>query len=76
MHWPPVPGPGAKRWKPKGFVPAAASVSQTSIPARSSTSLSSLTSAMLTARKTFSNSLAASATSALETAWTSRSAAR
>ena len=47
--------------KPNGFVEAASSTSQTSIPIRSNTILSSLTSAMFTARKMFSTSLVASA---------------
>ncbi|MNC96329.1 hypothetical protein D3C83_136770 [compost metagenome] len=41
--------------------------SQTSMPMRSKTTLSSLTSAMLTARKMFSSSFDDSATSVLET---------
>ena len=67
MQWPPSPGPGLKRMKPKGLVAAASSTSQTSMPMRSKTILSSLTRAMLTARKMFSISLVASAARAEET---------
>jgi hypothetical protein len=67
MQWPPMPGPGVKRMNPKGLVAAASSTSHTSRPMRSSSTLSSFTSAMLTALNTFSKSLAASATSTLDT---------
>ena len=67
MQWPPQPGPGLKRMKPNGFVEAASRTSQTSIPIRSKTILSSLTSAMFTARKMFSTSFVASAARADET---------
>ena len=61
--------------KPKGFVFAASITSQTLMPMRSSTSFISLASAMLTARKMFSSSFAASATSGLDTATTFATAA-
>ena len=67
MQCPPQPGPGLNRMKPNGFVDAASRTSQTSMPIRSKTIFSSLTSAMLTARKMFSTSLVASAVRALET---------
>ncbi len=67
MQWPPQPGPGLNRMKPNGFVEAASSTFQMSMPIRSKTILSSLTRAMLTARKMFSTSLAASASRALPT---------
>ena len=51
--------------KPKGLVSAASSTRQMSIPIRSNTIFSSLTSAMLTPRKMFSVSFAASAVRAL-----------
>ena len=35
MQWPPRPGPGLKRMKPNGFVAAASTTSQMSIPIRS-----------------------------------------
>ena len=50
MQWPPSPGPGLNDAKPNGFVAAASTTSQTSIPMRSVSCASSLTSAMLTAR--------------------------
>ena len=50
MQCPPSPGPGWKGVNPKGFVPAAAMTSQTSIPMRSKSIFSSFTSAMLTLR--------------------------
>ena len=56
--------------KPNGLVFAASITSQTLIPIWSSTSFISLTSAMLTARNTFSRILAASATSGEETGTT------
>ena len=62
--------------KPKGLVLAASITSQTSMPIRSSIIFISLTSAMLTARKMFSSSLAASATSGEETGTTLSIAAR
>ena len=45
-----MPGPGSKRVKPNGFVAAASMTSQMSIPMRSASRASSLTSAMLTER--------------------------
>ena len=63
-----MPGPGSKRIKPKGLVAAASTTSQTSIPIRSQSIASSLTSAMLTERKMFSSSFASSAASGPETA--------
>ncbi len=75
MQWPPSPGPGLKRMNPKGFVAAASMTSQTSIPIREKTIFSSLTRAMLTARKVFSRILAASATRVDDTG-TSRSMIR
>ena len=65
-----MPGPGSKRVKPNGFVAAASSTSQMSSPMASKAILSSPTRAMFTARCTFSTSLAASATSALDTGTT------
>ena len=62
-----MPGPGSKRMKPKGLVAAASTTSQTSMPIRSQSTASSLTSAMLTERKMFSSSLASSAASGAET---------
>jgi hypothetical protein len=53
--------------KPKGFVPAASTTSHTSIPIRSQSWASSLTSAMLTDRKMFSRSFVSSAISGEET---------
>ena len=50
MQWPPRPGPGWNDWKPNGFVAAASTTSQTSMPIRSQSCASSLTSAMLTER--------------------------
>ena len=70
MQWPPRPGPGSKRMKPKGFVEAASMTSQTSIPSRSHSCASSLTSAMLTERKMFSSNFVISAASGDETRWT------
>ena len=76
MQWPPRPGPGLNGMKPNGFVAAASMTSQTSIPIRSQSCASSLTSAMLTERKMFSSSFVSSAASAVETSWTSSSALR
>ena len=70
MQWPPRPGPGSKRMKPNGFVEAASITSQTSIPIRSQSWASSLTSAMFTERKMFSSSFVSSAASGDDTAWT------
>jgi hypothetical protein len=67
LQWPPQPGPGSKRMKPKGFEEAASSTSRTSIDIRSKIIFSSLTRAMLTARKMFSVSFAASAARVDET---------
>ena len=53
--------------KPKGLVAAASITSQTSIPIRSQSTASSLTSAMLTERKMFSSSFVISAASGVET---------
>ena len=60
--------------KPNGFVLAAATTSQMSTPIGSRISFISFTSAMFTARKMFSSSLADSATSADSTATTSSTA--
>ena len=70
MQWPPRPGPGLKRMKPNGFVAAASTTSQMSIPIRSHSWASSLTSAMLTERKMFSSSFVSSAASGVETSCT------
>ena len=67
MQWPPRPGPGLKLMKPNGFVAAASTTSQTSMPIRSQSCASSLTSAMLTERKMFSSSFVSSAASGDET---------
>ena len=67
MQCPPSPGPGSKRMKPNGFVDAASTTSQTSMPIRSQSWASSLTSAMLTERKMFSSSFVSSAASGDET---------
>ena len=56
--------------KPNGLVAAASTTSQMSIPMRSASIASSLTSAMLTERKMFSSSLDSSATSGVETGTT------
>ena len=56
--------------KPNGFVAAASTTSQTSMPIRSQSCASSLTSAMLTERKMFSSSFVSSAASGEETVWT------
>ncbi len=56
--------------KPNGLVLAASITSQTSMPMRSKSIFSSLTSAMLTERKMFSSSLDASATREDETGTT------
>ena len=56
--------------KPNGFVFAASMTSHTSMPMRSRTSFISLARAMFTARKMFSRSFAASATSGLDTGTT------
>ena len=53
--------------KPNGFVAAASTTSQTSMPIRSQSCASSLTSAMLTERKMFSSSFVSSAASGVET---------
>ncbi len=50
MQCPPRPGPGWKDWNPNGFVAAASTTSQTSIPIRSQSCASSLTRAMFTER--------------------------
>ena len=55
---------------PNGFVAAASTTSQTSMPIRSQSCASSLTSAMLTERKMFSSSFVSSAASGDETRWT------
>ncbi len=52
---------------PYGLVAAASTTSQTSMPMRSQSIASSLTSAMLTERKMFSSSFASSAASGVET---------
>ena len=74
MQWPPRPGPGLNDMNPNGLVAAASTTSQTSIPIRSQSCASSLTSAMLTERKMFSSSFVSSAASAVETRWTSSTA--
>ena len=66
-----MPGPGSKRMKPKGLVEAASITSQMSMPRRSQSIESSLTSAMLTERKMFSSSFVSSAGSGPETRTTS-----
>ena len=55
---------------PNGFVAAASTTSQTSMPIRSQSCASSLTSAMLTDRKMFSSSFVSSAASGDETVCT------
>ena len=75
MQWPPRPGPGLKLMNPNGFVAAASTTSQTSMPIRSQSCASSFTSAMLTERKMFSSSFVSSAASAVETVWTLSTAA-
>ena len=70
MQWPPRPGPGWKLMNPNGFVAAASTTSQTSIPIRSQSCASSLTSAMFTERKMFSSSFVSSAASGEDTGWT------
>ena len=62
-----MPGPGSKRMKPYGLVAAASTTSQMSIPMRSVSIASSLTSAMFTERNTFSSSFVSSAASGVET---------
>ena len=62
-----MPGPGSKRMKPYGFVEAASTTSQMSIPIRSASIAISFTSAMLTERKMFSSSFESSAASGVET---------
>ncbi len=62
-----MPGPGSKRMNPYGLVEAASTTSQTSIPMRSVSIASSLTSAMFTERKMFSSSFVSSAASGLDT---------
>ena len=59
---------------PNGFVAAAPTTSQTSMPIRSQSWASSLTSAMFTDRKMFSSSLVSSAASGEETGTTLSSA--
>ena len=63
MQWPPRPGPGLNDMNPNGLVAAASTTSHTSIPIRSQSCASSLTSAMLTERKMFSSSFVSSAAS-------------
>jgi hypothetical protein len=62
-----MPGPGSKRMNPWGLVEAASMTSQMSMPMRSVSIASSLTSAMFTERKMFSRSLVSSAASGVET---------
>ena len=62
-----MPGPGSKRMKPNGLVAAASTTSQMSMPIRSASIASSLTSAMFTERKMFSSSFVISAASGVET---------
>ena len=71
-----MPGPGLNDMKPYGFVAAASTTSQTSMPMRSQSMASSLTSAMLTERKMFSSSLVSSAASGVETSTTSSQTVR
>ena len=71
MQCPPSPGPGLNDMKPNGFVAAASTTSQTSMPMRSQSCASSLTSAMFTDRKMFSSSFVSSAASGDETGCTS-----
>ena len=66
-----MPGPGLNDMKPYGFVAAASTTSQTSMPMRSQSTASSLTSAMLTERKMFSSSFVSSAASGVVTSTTS-----
>ena len=54
---------------PNGFVAAASITSHTSIPIRSQSCASSLTSAMLTERKMFSSSFVSSAASGRRHSW-------
>ena len=54
---------------PNGFVDAAPITSHTSMPIRSQSCASSLTSAMFTERKMFSSSFVSSAASGVETSW-------
>ena len=61
---------------PNGLVAAASTTSQTSIPIRSQSWASSLTSAMFTERKMFSSSFVSSAASGEETSWTESIAPR
>ena len=61
---------------PNGFVAAASTTSQMSIPIRSQSCASSLTSAMLTERKMFSRSFVSSAASGDETRWIVSTASR
>ena len=76
MQWPPRPGPGLKDMKPNGFVAAASTTSQTSMPIRSQSCASSFTSAMFTERKMFSSSFVSSAASGVDTTCTSSTALR
>ncbi len=68
MQWPPMPGPGKKGIKPKGFVAAARTTSHVSMPRVLQSLAISFAMPMLIARKVFSQSLQASATRAEETA--------
>jgi len=65
-----------KLMKPNGFVSAASTTSQTSTSMRSHNWASSLTSAMLTARKMFSSSFVISAASGEESGTTVSTAER
>ena len=70
MQCPPSPGPGVNFMNPNGLVAAASITSHTFSPMRSHSSASSFTSAILTERKTFSNSLVSSAARGDETGTT------
>ena len=70
MQCPPTPGPGLNSINPYGLVAAASKTSLPEIPNASAIWANSLTKAMLTCLKVFSNILAASATSGDETSMT------
>ena len=71
MQCPPTPALGENFIKPYGLVLAASKVSLTSMPNACEICASSLTSAILTCLKVFSNNFAASATSGEETSTSS-----
>ena len=66
-QWPPTPGPGVNFMNPNGFVAAASTTFQMSMPSSLANMASSLISAMLTCRNVFSSSLAISASAGLPT---------